>query len=500
MLIYTTIILNHWKQLILNDYINKDLCKVVDNFNKKCDKHNKTRKDTDKYIQNFLSDNERQIYYINKTDIYVIYNNINFNVISEDEIWHMIFNEVSIDNKLNYNKIYIKDTILTKIKKNNLLKSLPESKTIQEIIKLLFILFNTKYEIKYFLTLLGDNILKKIKNLIHYCNPISKPFFDILQQYSEDYFKNTTILNSIRFKHHGCYSYKNIRILHINKQIQNYYGLPIFMKGNFFNLISVACYYSNRYENSELFIKNDAPPNIINKICYLENKTPDDIVCNFINKFIENTNSVEDIINKKDMGFLWDKYLHNMNLPNIIFKNNLQKILEEKLDFNENFRKIKSKLLIHITFIKQFWKSTIQMGELIDDDLEISEFIKLFNGWCKNNKKQVPNITDDCQVKEILEYYYPEISIIDDKYILNIKCNLWFKKDDIDNFINIIKNDNLLKEDISFVDFYKFYCKYSKKEKKIVVSKKYFEKYINKIIPTKYLDKNMILNTYWSSV
>ena len=76
-------------------------------------------------------------------------------------------------------------------------------------------LFNTKNEIKYFLTLLGDNFLKN-KNLIHYCNPASK-VFDILEQYNLDYFKNNNILNSIRFKFHG-YTYDNTRILHINKK------------------------------------------------------------------------------------------------------------------------------------------------------------------------------------------------------------------------------------------------------------------------------------------
>ena len=375
------------------------------------------------------------------------------------------------------------------------MKSLPESKTIQEIIKLLSILFDSKDEIKYFLTLLGDNILKKNKNLIHYCNPLGKPFFDILLQYNKDYFNNSFILNSIRFKNHG-YDYKNIRILHINKQIKNYYGLPIFIKGNFFNIISVACYYSNRYENSELFIKNEAQTTIKDKICYLENKTPNNIVDNFIDIFIESTNSENDIVNKKDMNFLWNKYIHNKNLPNIISKNNLQKILEEKLDFNEHFRKIKSSFLIHIIFIKQFWNSTIQMGDLIEDELEISEFITLFNCWCKNNKKEVSDIKDELQVKEILEYYYPEINIIDEKYILNIKCNLWCKEDDINNYFLNIKTK--LKEDISFVEFYKLYCKYSKKEKKIVVSKKYFEKYIYKLIPSEYIDNNMILNVYWS--
>lgn len=480
----------------INDYINNMLPLIVENIYDNNTNINKIMKETNKYIQNFLSNQEKQIFYIDKTDIFIIYNNHNFNVISEDKIWHMIFSDISNKPLLTKKKIFIKDKIIEKVKQNSLFKSIPESNTIQEIIKLLFILFNNKNEIKYFLTLLGDNLLKKNKSLIHYCNPSSKIFFDLLQQYSVDFFKNNNILNSIRFKYHG-YDYKNIRILHINKQIKNYYGLPIFMKSNFFNLISVACYYSNRYENSEFFVNNDMPLYKKNKICYLENKTPHDIIDNFIELFITKTSSVEDIINKKDMSFLWNNYLNKMNLPNIIYKNNLQKILEEKLIFDENFRKVTNPLLSNIKYIKQFWQTTIQMGDLIETDLEISEFIKLFNKWCKLNNKEI-NEFEEFETKEILEYYFTDIKIIDEKYILNIKCNLWCKEDDVIDFINNIKINKKISDEISLFDLYKLYCEFSKSNNKdIIVSKKFFEKNILKLIPSIYIQNNIILTPFW---
>ena len=55
----------------------------------------------------------------------------------------------------------IKDEIINKIKNNNLFKSIPESQTIQKIINCFILYFLKQIKTKYFLTILGDNILHK---------------------------------------------------------------------------------------------------------------------------------------------------------------------------------------------------------------------------------------------------------------------------------------------------------------------------------------------------
>ena len=57
----------------------------------------------------------------------------------------------------------------------------------------------------------------------------------------------------------------------------------LFSSKNFFNLVVVSCYYSNRYENSEYYIQNELSNSIKNKICYLKNKTPEHIIEHFHN-------------------------------------------------------------------------------------------------------------------------------------------------------------------------------------------------------------------------
>ena len=60
-------------------------------------------------------------------------------------------------------------------------KSIPESKTIQNVINFLYpTILNSKEEAKYFLSIIGDNILKKNKNIIHYFSGDSKSFVTAL--------------------------------------------------------------------------------------------------------------------------------------------------------------------------------------------------------------------------------------------------------------------------------------------------------------------------------
>jgi hypothetical protein len=66
-------------------------------------------------------------------------------------------------------------------------------------------------------------------------------------------------------------------------------------------------------------------------------------------------------------------------------------------------------------------------------------------------------------IKMICHYFSPQVEVIDNKYITNIRCNLWSKQDDINEFLNSHKvnlinettNKNL--ELISFDELYKGY-------------------------------------------
>ena len=74
-----------------------------------------------------------------------------------------------------------KINIMKRIKENSLLGSIPESDTIQFVLDILCpLLFANRTEAKYFLTILGDNILRKNTNLIHFIYPKSKQFLQTI--------------------------------------------------------------------------------------------------------------------------------------------------------------------------------------------------------------------------------------------------------------------------------------------------------------------------------
>jgi hypothetical protein len=115
-------------------------------------------------------------------------------------------------------------------------------------------------------------------------------------------------------------------------------------------------------------------------------------------------------------------------------------------------------------------------------------------------------------IKMICHYFSPQVEVIDNKYITNIRCNLWSKQDDINEFlnshkvnlINLLKNENKNKslELISFDELYKGYKLYFKSkgvlEQKFmpIVSKHFFEKYLTNQL-TNYIKFEKFVSSDW---
>ena len=92
----------------------------------------------------------------------------------------------------------------------------------------------------------------------------------------------------------------------------------------------------------------------------------------------------------------------------------------------------------------------------------------------------------------VFKHFY---NIKNNKIIKNISCNLWNKKDSINDILEDLKSQyKLLGENtVSFQKLYKDYCKAQNNEKRIV-SKDYFLKYISITIPKNFIKNNYILN------
>jgi hypothetical protein len=111
-------------------------------------------------------------------------------------------------------------------------------------------------------------------------------------------------------------------------------------------------------------------------------------------------------------------------------------------------------------------------------------------------------------IKMIYHYFSPQVDIIDNKYITNIKCNLWSKHDDLNEFLNSYKlNYNYETELysinlISFDDLYQSYKMIFKAKTTVeqknypIVSKNFFEKYLANNLPN-YIKFEKFVSSDW---
>jgi hypothetical protein len=298
----------------------------------------------------------------------------------------------------------------------------------------------------------------------------------------------------------------------------------------------------------------------------------------------------------KNMHFIWKKFLSNMGMPNIIFYNTIKNILKERFEYDEHndmFYDVTSKYLPVVSEFIRFWDDTItydiEFNDLIVTDgngygslqvassplcspvdyyllntynpvtptthgetteftneLEIGEILSLFKYWCKTNNSDIPTTIMSLstfyenEIIKLLRHFYPNIKILDNKFIPNIQCILWNKKTDIDNSLEQLKttykkqNKDVI---IDFSDAYYFYAVYVSKlnngkskvnveinngeteleftmdqddlvetlqeqesehnnMKHIVVNKRYFEEYL-KFSLSKYIVFDNFISTEW---
>jgi hypothetical protein len=115
-------------------------------------------------------------------------------------------------------------------------------------------------------------------------------------------------------------------------------------------------------------------------------------------------------------------------------------------------------------------------------------------------------MTDTNMIKMICHYFSPQVEVIDNKYITNIKCNLWCKHDDIQHFLvqyKVNTNTKICLENlISIDDLYQSYKIYFNAKATVdrktypIVSKHFFEKFILTEL-TKYIKFDKFVSSEW---
>lgn len=475
----------------IHNHINNYLPNTLDNelkiFEKRINRNNYLTNEQQIFIQVFLSKNN--FFYLQNNNFFYEYNGEKYMIIKEDDVIHKLLSTISNDRVLLQWKHKTKINIIKQIKERSLFNSIPETDTIQKILNVLYpSVFSSKNTAKYFLTIIGDNILKKNSHLIFLVSQKMKQILNDLDSVALASIGNNNTTNNFITKYHENHSYDNYRLIKINVNFSNEIWFEILKKFGL-DLLCVSAHYSKRYENSDNFIENKSDDELKNYSYYIKNSNPKSIISEFCNKYI-----IEDVsdykIEWKNLHFIWKQFLSKYNIPNVIYSNTLKNLFKELYKYHDetdSFIGITSKYLpIQSDFIK-FWENTItnyNSNTLFDNELEIDELCSLFKFWTKQKNEQLlsnGNISEE-NILKILKHFFPCVEIFEDKYVLNITCNLWDKNEDINNSFQYIKkqieNENKLAL-ISFDDVYNYYYKYCNLNSfKFVVSKRYFEKYL----------------------
>jgi len=489
-----------------DEYILKKLVNHINNelpiYLSNTKKQQKVREDRrsllteghDKFVNDFV--NKNTYFYCSTTEIFFKYDNNHYNIIKEDDIIHAILSSLShqdneqqqyYEQQLLPWKFKIKTSIIKQIRVLSLFTSIPESITIQNIIGMFFDkFFNTRNEVKYFLTILGDNILKKnnTNNNIYIISPTAKTLIRLLENQGGKFFGHIPLQNAFRYKYHD-HAYNDCRLVNIKNIKSNMEELLGGIMGGMGGMVTVSpiidifvvcCYYSNRYGNADEYLNVCQDISLREHALYLKNNTPETLIDKFVSSKIQKSSG--SIISMKNMLYLWKCYLDENNISGVLFTTNFKTIIKNVLEFNEyddHFYGYTSLSLPLVSNFVKFWDSS--MKEDIDEYfLEIDEICILFKQWLgKTSLGKTSLEIKENSIFNLIKHFYPDIVIENNKYIYGISCSSWCKKDEIKNFLN--SHDNT--DDLTS---YELYVEYTKKNKKknstLTVNKSYFDLFI----------------------
>jgi hypothetical protein len=584
----------------------------------------KTLEETsDEFIREFI--NSSSYFYNPNIELFFIYQNNTYKIINEDEIEHDIRTTITDQQtpELTTWKYKIKNQIIKKIKERDLLSCIPESETIQRVLNALTpFVFKTKDSAKYFLTIIGDILLKKNTNTYFISNK-AKQFICDLSEESYALFGTSNMTNHFKFKFYE-HKYEECRIVDI---VENIISFPFYnhneglkmglthsmsssslsslvaglsnsgistptahayshghshstnfiQKQSMIDLFCVAAHYSTRFTSADAFIEKMCKDQAIKEHAfYLKGVTDDDIISRFISSTMEPCKGVH--ITWKNMLYLWKIFIEEEKIPNVFFTHVLKKHIMKRIEYTtspedgdavndgvmpstgdsgempeipeipeihdnkEVFLNMTSKHLPIVSKFMLFWNENITCSHN-EIELEIDELSTLFLNYGNvyhGNQKNVQTITDQT-ILGFIRHFLPDICIEEDKYLMNIGCKLWDKKQEIMTGIEEFKRANLggnnnttsgalgkgkgknkdakdgtdVAKDINLVvvkkendatdlmtssvsfpvhTIYDFYCKWGYKHNKMVVSKRYFEKFFVDNYGENLIDKN---GTLW---
>ena len=345
----------------LQHYISNQLPTILENYEKCCTMREIRTKNlvtnSQSFINRFIA--KENLCYTAQNELFFKYTGIHFERYSEDNIHHNILTQITNIHELRPWKYKIKNNILKMIKEKSPLHFIPESCTIQYIINQLYPgIFASKARAKYFLTVIGDNLLhKNNKQHIYISHPYLKPLIGEIGVHAHSFFGICGILQHVKYKYYD-HPYNACRIL-TSMHPNNASPSPD-LYNHLLDLLCVASYYSTRYGSADKYLTKCGNKKLLEHATFLSSNTQVTVVTTFLNKCITSCNTGK--ITSKHMIFIWKKFLDELDIPNIIFHSTLHVMLQETLEYNketDEYNGITSVYLPTMSTFMEFWNQTI---------------------------------------------------------------------------------------------------------------------------------------------
>lgn len=446
---------------------------------------------SDSFTNTFLIKNK--YYYCQHNELFLIYNGIHFTGYSEDNIQHEILTQITAEENLRPWKHKINKHIIKKIKDRSPMSAIPDSETIQFVLQLFLPYFSSRNHVKYFLTIIGDCYRNVEKELIYIVSPVLKNILREITIQIYTYFGISNSLNRIKLKYYD-HDYKFTRLLLIDEN-RDPIQIPLDLQKYSIDVLCVATHYSQRYSSADEFLKQCNEKSLVKHSFYLKNETPDTIIEKFIEDTIHNCGNTS--IKTKSMIFIWKKFLQDKKIPNVMFRDSLVSKMKEKLQYDESTESFVGVTSHHLPIVASFinfWDESI-IEDQNDTEFEIDEISKLFNKW--NGKNH--SVVDDSFLIELIRHFYTYVTIDNNKYISNIRCLTWDKRQDVIDSLDLFKTLCSQSEtNDTSSSLYKAYENYSKPScSQFIVSKEYFEKVAKEHIGVHIDDHGVISSKWW---
>jgi hypothetical protein len=428
----------------LHNYICVQLSTLLEN-NKRRHEESQQRiagltMEQDEFMERFL--NAHLYFYVSTTERFASYDGVQYKIVSEDTVLHHILTTITSEKQLMDWKQRTKVYIMKRIKDNALLKSVPESETIQRVLDYICpALFETKHDAKYFLTIVGDTLFRKNNELVHFIQPRAKAFLREITN-SSLYIFGVNSAQTFKYKYYD-HNYSQCRLVKINDSVENENIWGNILRNVALDMLCVSAHYSIRYGSSDDYVSRYSNSAILeNYAFFLRNSSQEQLVSRFIDEYLQvSLNGTTQYIGVamspsstppnasnlllslatspsvpiyeekssmvihrahtfpassllphsgvltiswKNMLYLWRHFLENQKLPTVIFQQNLKTILTQKLCENykeegDIFIGVSSRFMPAIKSFMYFWETTISYEE--NGEYEIDELCSIYKRW-----------------------------------------------------------------------------------------------------------------------